>query len=126
MLVACGEASSPEETALEFWAEAVQRDYRAAAPYSNAHGAADVETFLGDFSPSSSPAIGEALTSEDRALVETVFLVGEAREPLSFNTHLLRVGEEWRVDLARRGLRAHLSAVPAHWNQCRRPIPLQG
>ncbi|HEY8120768.1 MAG TPA: hypothetical protein VII78_05575 [Myxococcota bacterium] len=99
-LGACGEAGSPEETALEFWAEAAQRDYRAAAPYANEASEADVEAFLGSFAPKRSPAIGEALTSDDRALVETVFLVGEPREPLSFNTHLVHVRGEWRVDLA--------------------------
>jgi hypothetical protein len=99
-LAACGGADSPEEIALEFWTAASERDYRAAEPYSNASDAADVESFLGSFSPKRSPAIGEAMMSDDRALVETVFLVGDAREPLSFNTHMLRVGEAWRVDLA--------------------------
>lgn len=115
-LVACEEAVSPEETALDFWAEAAQRDYRSAAPYSNANGEADVESFLGSFSPDRSPAIGEALTSEDRALVETVFLIGEPPEPLSFNTHLLRVGSGWRVDLAATReelLRARVAPEPA-------------
>ncbi len=99
-LVACGGADSPEEIALEFWTAAAAHDYRAAEPYSNAGDTADVEAFLGSFSPKRSPAIGEAMLSEDRALVETVFLVGDSREPLSFSTHLLRAGDAWRVDLA--------------------------
>ncbi len=114
-LVACGAADSPEEIALEFWAEASERDFSGAEPYSNAANSSDVESFLGSFSPKRSPAIGEAMLSDDRALVGTVFLIGESREPLSFNTQLIRSGDGWRVDLAATGaemLRARV-ALPA-------------
>jgi hypothetical protein len=96
-LAACSEPQSPEEIALEFWTAAVARDFHSAARYA---GEGDVAATLGSFAPERSPAIGEALTSEDRALVETVFLVGEQRAPLRFRTHLQRAGASWLVDLA--------------------------
>jgi hypothetical protein len=111
-LAACSEPQSPEEVALEFWTAAVARDFHTAARYA---GDGDVADSLGSFAPQRSPAIGEALTSEDRALVETVFLVGEESAPLSFRTHLQRAGATWRVDLAatREELLRALVALPA-------------
>jgi hypothetical protein len=99
-LVACGEAASPEEVALEFWTAAAARNYEGAAPFSTGRGAADVESSLGSFAPAGSPAIGEALRSENRALVETTFLGAAADERVAFETHLVQVDGAWRVDLA--------------------------
>lgn len=111
----CGEATAPEEVALEFWTAAVQRDYGAAEPYSNAADEADIADLVGSFSPSMSPVIGEALLSEERALVETVFLIGAAHEPMRFDTHLVQVDGAWRVDLGATGedLRRARISVPA-------------
>jgi len=99
-LAACGEVASPEEVALEFWTAAAAHDFAVAAPFSTATRPADVQASLGTFSPSASPAIGEALMSENRASVETIFLGSTARERLAFDTHLVQVDGAWRVDLA--------------------------
>ena len=98
-LSACGEPASPEEVALEFWTAAAARDYAVAAPFSTATHASDVAASLGSFSPGGSLSIGEALRSENRALVETTFL-GNANERVAFETHLVQVDGVWRVDLA--------------------------
>jgi hypothetical protein len=113
--IACGETAAPEEVALEFWTAAVQRDFRAAERYSTASDEADVADLVGSFAPNMSPAIGEALLSDERALVETVFLVGGAREPMKFSTHLVQGAGGWRVDLGATGeeLRRARIAVPA-------------
>lgn len=99
-IAGCGDAVPPEDVALEFWTAAIERDFDEAEPLSTAADEADVEDFLGNFAPKLAPAIGEALTSDDRALVETVFLVEDDREPLKFHTQLVRSDDAWRVDLA--------------------------
>jgi hypothetical protein len=98
-LTACGDSVPPEDVALEFWNAAIERDFDEAEPLSTATDEADVEDFLGNFDPKMAPAIGEALTSDDRALVETVFLIHDEREPLKFHTQLVQSDGEWRVDL---------------------------
>jgi hypothetical protein len=98
-LAACGEGASPEEVALEFWTAAAARNYAVAAPFSTASRASDVAASLGSFAPEGSPAIGEALRSENRALVETTFLGHAPSERIAFETHLVQVDGAWRVDL---------------------------
>ena len=99
-LVGCGEATTPEDVALEFWQAAVERDFDEAEPLSTAADEEAVAEFLGSFAPKQTPAIGEALKSEDRALVETTFLVDASQPPLVFRTQLILEGDTWRVDLA--------------------------
>ncbi|HEU4428200.1 MAG TPA: hypothetical protein VFT98_05570 [Myxococcota bacterium] len=99
-LASCSEAASPEEVALEFWTAAAAREYAIAAPFSTARHASDVAASLGSFAPEGSPAIGEALRSENRALVETTFHGEGADEHVAFETHLVQVDGAWRVDLA--------------------------
>lgn len=98
--IGCGDAVPPEDVALEFWTAAVERDFDEAEPHSTARKEEDVEAFLGSFDPKMAPAIGEALTSDDRALVETVFLTDGDREALKFHTQLVHADGGWRVDLA--------------------------
>lgn len=100
LTTACGDAKPPEDVALDFWTAAVERNFDDAEPLSTASDEADVEDFLGNFDAKTAPAIGEALTSEDRALVETVFLLHEDRKPLKFHTQLVQTDGEWKVDLA--------------------------
>lgn len=99
-LVGCGEATTPEDVALEFWQAAVERDFDEAEPLSTAADEEAVAEFLGSFAPKQTPAIGEALKSEDRALVETTFLVDANQPPLVFRTQLILEGDAWHVDLA--------------------------
>jgi len=98
-LAACGQVASPEEVALEFWTAAAAHDYAVAAPFSTAARASQVAASLGAFAPEGSPAIGEALMSENRALVETIFLGNAAGERIAFETHLVQIDGAWRVDL---------------------------
>ena len=99
-LAGCGGGDTPEDVALEFWQAAVERDFDAAEPLSTAADEEAVAEFLGSFEPKRTPAIGEAMKSEDRALVETTFLNDASEPPLVFRTQLILEGDSWRVDLA--------------------------
>ena len=102
-LLGCGGRDAPEDVAMEFWQAAVERDFDEAEPLSTATDEADVEKFLGSFAPKEAPAIGEPLTSEDRALVETTFLMHSDTPPLRFHTQLVASDGDWRVDLVSTG-----------------------
>ncbi len=102
-LLACGGGDEPEEVALEFWQAALDRDYDEAEPLSTAADEEEVGEFLGSFAPRELPAIGDALKSDDRALVETTFLMADDRPPVRFYTQLVYDDGEWRVELAATG-----------------------
>ncbi len=97
-LAACTAASAPEEVALDFWTAVAQRDVAGAARFADGDAAA-IDAALADFAPERSPAIGEAAAGDERAQVETVFLVGRPPVALRFDTHLARQPAGWRVAL---------------------------
>ena len=102
-LIGCGRHAAPEDVALEFWQAALDRDFDDAEPLSTASDQRQVSEFLGGFEPHELPAIGEALQSQDRALVETTFLTQADRPPIVFHTTLVNDAGKWRVDLEATG-----------------------
>jgi hypothetical protein len=102
-LIGCGSHAAPEEVALEFWQAALDHDFDDAEPLSTASDERQISEFLGSFEPHELPAIGEALQSQDRALVETTFLTHADRPPIVFHTTLVSERGRWRVDLETTG-----------------------
>ncbi len=102
-LIGCGGRAAPEEVALDFWQAALDHEFDDAEPLSTASDERQVSDFLGNFEPHELPAIGEALQSHDRALVETTFLTQADRPPIVFHTTLVNEDGDWRVDLEATG-----------------------
>lgn len=99
-LCACGApAASPEEVALEFWSAVASADSISAARFCRDASANEVALRLGADAPAEAPAIGSAATSENTALVETIFLSDGGAAPLRFHTHLSRAETGWQVEL---------------------------
>jgi hypothetical protein len=99
---ACGElASSPAQVTERFWEALRTGDAATARQYASASSAMRV-TSLGGGRQIEEVLLGEALEGESSAIVRTSLATSteEGRFHTTFDTHLVREAEEWRVDVA--------------------------
>jgi len=107
----CGlSGESPADTARSFWLAIESDNFAVARELSNAASEGALESLLAE-SEIQAIETGEALRNDDEALVQTTLFGVPPRGDLSFQTHLTRYEQGWRVNLpatARELQRAHL------------------
>jgi antirestriction protein len=92
-----GLLEKPERVAGDFWAAIQSENWEVAIELSTAPNARRIERLFGS-RKIGAVSIGQVLTNESSALVETSIVDPDGR-PLSFNTHLTRYEDSWKVDL---------------------------
>jgi len=98
---ACGVAApSPEQVAERFWEALRAGDFAAAKQYASASSAMRVHD-LGEARQIEEVLLGEVLLGEDSAIVQTSLATSleDGRTHTTFDTHLVREAQEWRVDV---------------------------
>ncbi len=101
LVLACGApAPSPQQVCERFWEALRTGDVATAKACASASSATLVDT-LRDDRRIEEVLLGETLQSESSAIVRTslVTSIGEDRFDTTFDTHLVREAEEWRVDV---------------------------
>jgi hypothetical protein len=100
LALACGvPAASPEQVAERFWEALRTGDTQTARACATAASAPLVDNLLGE-RRIEEVQLGETLSSERSAIVRTSLVTAtEAdRQHSSFDTHLVREADEWKVD----------------------------
>ncbi len=98
---ACGvPAPSPEQVAERFWEALRAGDVAAAKRYASASSAMHVDD-LREARQIEEVLLGEVLLGEDSAIVQTSLATSleDGRTHTTFDTHLVRENQEWRVDV---------------------------
>jgi hypothetical protein len=97
----CGSTrEAPGDVALEFWAAVQSRDHDRARSLSTRPEARDVDGLM-EKGSIHGVSLAETLSNDASALVETSLVFGADDERVSFQTHLQRLEEGWRVDAVR-------------------------
>lgn len=96
LVLGCGVlAESPVEVARQLWSALQTQDSKAIQGLCTTPDTERLEAFVRGRSVEAI-TLGAALTNESEALVETT-IVTSGGKPLSFNTHLHRVNDSWKV-----------------------------
>lgn len=101
LLFACGvPAPAPQQVTEQFWEALRTGDIAAAKACASASSARLVDA-LGEDRQIEEVLLGETLQGERSAIVRTSLVTPLAENPLhiTFDTHLVREAEEWRVDV---------------------------
>ena len=101
LVLACGvTAPSPQQVAEQFWEALRAGDLAAAREHASASSATFVDS-MGDDRRIEEVRLGETLQSERSAIVRTELVTATeaGRQHSSFDTHLVRESDEWRVDV---------------------------
>jgi hypothetical protein len=101
LILACGgSAPSPQQVAEEFW-EALRTGDTASARACASASSALLVAALGEDRRIEEIRLGETLSSERSAIVRTSLVTATeaGRQHTSFDTHLVRESEEWKVDV---------------------------
>ena len=102
LVLACGApAPSPRQACERFWEALRTDDVATAKAHASAGSAVFVEAMLGEDRRIEAVRLGETLQSERSAIVRTSLVTATeaGRHHTSFDTHLVRESEEWRVDV---------------------------
>jgi hypothetical protein len=101
LLLACGvPAPSPQQVAERFWEALRTGDVAAARACASARSAGLVDA-MGQDRRIEEVLLGETLQSETSAIVRTSLVTSLAEDQFhaTFDTHLVREADEWRVDV---------------------------
>lgn len=101
LALACGAAGpSPEQVSERFWEALRAGDAASAKACASASSAPLVDALLED-RQIEDVRLGETLMSERSAIVRTTLVTATeaGRQHASFDTHLVRESEEWKVDV---------------------------
>jgi hypothetical protein len=101
LLLACGaSAPSPQQVAEQFWEALRTGDLASAEAHASAWSATLVDS-MGDGREIEEVRLGETLQSERSAIVRTSLVTATeaGQQHSSFDTHLVREADEWKVDV---------------------------
>jgi hypothetical protein len=112
---------TPRDVAVAFWAALDDRDLDSALALSNAGSASELRE-LTDGLALANVDLGQILRNESAALVETRADFVRREMDLSFNTHLSRAGETWRVDVDATESELRRTALAASFEDIRESI----
>lgn len=121
LVTACAGADGPETIADRFWAAVQDGDVETARAYAIESESSALE--LEDESAVESYEIGEVLSEDGKALVETrVTTAGEWRLDITFETVLIEDAGEWKVHVEQTGSRMVRAVIGASTKELVRGI----